>query len=232
MAGLPGGLPLGAAEQRRQRAAGPRCARWTGGSNCNCGKRDGASWRGGGLRRAVRARGAHEGVGGWRCRARLRCCWAAAWAEHPGSPPLADWGLAKEIDKLVGALPARSFAFACGCCCFASAVVTVAAAGRGVGQPRGGCAGTPFPSVLTFPAPSPPAPPQKQVHLRQRAGIRADSPLEILAAERDMYVARIGSTVTIKLGPRYDMGNLVPRKEEGWQLAASGKDWAVWEKQQ
>ena len=70
------------------------------------------------------------------------------------------------------------------------------------------------------------------MHLRQRAGIRADSPLEILAAERDMYVARIGSTVTIKLGPRYDMGNLVPRKEEGWQLAASGKDWAVWEKQQ
>lgn len=70
-----------------------------------------------------------------------------------------------------------------------------------------------------------------QVSLRQRAGIQADSKLEILAAEHDMYVARINGNVTVKLGPRYDMGNLVPPKEEGWAMAASGKDFAVWEKQ-
>jgi alpha-amylase len=69
------------------------------------------------------------------------------------------------------------------------------------------------------------------VALRQRAGIQADSKLEILAAEHDMYVARINGNVTIKMGPRYDMGNLVPRKEDGWAMAASGKDFAVWEKQ-
>ena len=68
-----------------------------------------------------------------------------------------------------------------------------------------------------------------QMSVRKRAGIRADSKLEILAAERDMYVARCGNTVTLKLGPRFDMPpHLVPSKEEGWELAASGKDWAVW----
>lgn len=66
--------------------------------------------------------------------------------------------------------------------------------------------------------------------LRKRAGIRADSKLEILAAERDLYVARINGNVTLKCGPRYDMGSLVPLKEEGWELAATGKDFAVWEK--
>ena len=70
-----------------------------------------------------------------------------------------------------------------------------------------------------------------QVSLRQRAGIQADSKLEILAAEHDMYVARINGNVTVKLGPRYDMGSLVPRKEEGWALVVTGNDFAVWEKQ-
>jgi len=75
-----------------------------------------------------------------------------------------------------------------------------------------------------------PATVQPQAALRQRAGIQANSKLEILAAEKDMYVARINGNVTVKLGPRYDMGNLVPRKEDGWAMAASGKDFAVWEK--
>ncbi len=69
-----------------------------------------------------------------------------------------------------------------------------------------------------------------QIAVRQRAGIRADSKLEILAAEKDMYVACINGNVTLKLGPRFDMGNLVPRKEDGWVLAAAGNDFAVWEK--
>ena len=28
------------------------------------------------------------------------------------------------------------------------------------------------------------------------------------------------------------IGRLVPRKEDGWELAASGQDFAVWEKKQ
>ncbi|GFR45415.1 hypothetical protein Agub_g6794 [Astrephomene gubernaculifera] len=67
--------------------------------------------------------------------------------------------------------------------------------------------------------------------LRRRAGIHAGSRLEVLAAEPDMYVARVGGSLTVKLGPRYDMGaGLLPREGEGWRLALSGRDWAVWER--
>eukprot|EP00198_Chlamydomonas_reinhardtii_P004866 XP_001694202.1 alpha-amylase [Chlamydomonas reinhardtii] len=68
------------------------------------------------------------------------------------------------------------------------------------------------------------------VALRRRAGLHSESKLEILAAEPDMYVARVGEKVTVKLGPRYDMGNLLPKEAEGWKFVMSGKDWAVWEK--
>ncbi|WPT13856.1 Alpha-amylase isozyme 3A [Picochlorum sp. SENEW3] len=62
--------------------------------------------------------------------------------------------------------------------------------------------------------------------LRKSSGIKATSELEILAAEKDMYVARIDGKVMVKLGPRPDMGNLLP--ESGWELYCSGQDWAVW----
>ncbi|KAG2426720.1 hypothetical protein HYH02_014760 [Chlamydomonas schloesseri] len=66
--------------------------------------------------------------------------------------------------------------------------------------------------------------------LRRRAGLHSESGLEVLAAEPDMYVARVGGRVTVKLGPRYDMGGLLPKEAEGWKFVSSGKDWAVWEK--
>ncbi|KAG2422982.1 hypothetical protein HXX76_015653 [Chlamydomonas incerta] len=66
--------------------------------------------------------------------------------------------------------------------------------------------------------------------LRRRVGLHAESPLEILAAEPDMYVARVGGRVTVKLGPRYEIGDLLPKEAEGWKFVMSGKDWAVWEK--
>lgn len=34
----------------------------------------------------------------------------------------------------------------------------------------------------------------------------------------------------MKLGPRFDMGNLLPKESDGWKFAISGKDFAVWEK--
>lgn len=67
--------------------------------------------------------------------------------------------------------------------------------------------------------------------MRQDAGLFAKSKLEILCAEGDMYVSRTTGkfgTVVLKMGPRYDMGNLCPKKEEGWQKAAVGKDYCVW----
>lgn len=46
-----------------------------------------------------------------------------------------------------------------------------------------------------------------------------------------MYVAKVtGSkgSLVLKLGPRYDMGPLLPKPEEGWAKAAVGKDYCVW----
>ena len=54
------------------------------------------------------------------------------------------------------------------------------------------------PRLPTHPRPCP-----CQVAVRKRAGIRADSKLEILAADKDMYVARCNGSVVIKLGPRF-----------------------------
>lgn len=67
--------------------------------------------------------------------------------------------------------------------------------------------------------------------LRERQGIGASSKLDIQCAEDDMYFAVVDGKVAIKLGPRYDMGKHLPRKEDGWIKVATGKDFAVWEKQ-
>lgn len=68
------------------------------------------------------------------------------------------------------------------------------------------------------------------VNIRRRNKIVSDSPVKILAAEADLYVATINDRVTVKLGPRYDMGNLVPKESEGWKMATWGKQYAIWEK--
>ncbi len=36
--------------------------------------------------------------------------------------------------------------------------------------------------------------------------------------------------VTIKLGPRYDMGDKLPNEHEGWTFALGGDDFGIWEK--
>ena len=43
-----------------------------------------------------------------------------------------------------------------------------------------------------------------------------------------MYVARIGNAM-IKMGPRYDIGDLAPNKAERRKVQ-TGQDYAVWEK--
>ena len=66
------------------------------------------------------------------------------------------------------------------------------------------------------------------VEARRGAGILADSPLEILCAESDLYVARVrGEThsLVLKMGPRWDMGDLY---QDRWTQVASGKDFCVW----
>ncbi|KAI3465357.1 hypothetical protein Pfo_022020 [Paulownia fortunei] len=64
--------------------------------------------------------------------------------------------------------------------------------------------------------------------IRARSGITATSKVEILAADADLYVAKIDDKVITKIGPKMDLGNLIP---PNFQVSASGIDYAVWEKQ-
>lgn len=66
---------------------------------------------------------------------------------------------------------------------------------------------------------------------RKRNSINSRSNLQIVVADADFYFARVDDKLAIKLGPRYDMGDLEPKKQDGWSLAADGRNYAVWERQ-
>jgi alpha-amylase len=48
-----------------------------------------------------------------------------------------------------------------------------------------------------------------------------------LVADGDLYVAMIDEKVIVKLGPRLDVGNLIP---SGFHGVAHGDNYYVWEK--
>ncbi|XP_057961293.1 alpha-amylase-like [Malania oleifera] len=63
--------------------------------------------------------------------------------------------------------------------------------------------------------------------IRSKHGISATSSVKILAAEADLYMAAIDDKVIMKIGPKQDLGNLLPAN---YKVATSGQDYAVWEK--
>ncbi|GJN07780.1 hypothetical protein PR202_ga25641 [Eleusine coracana subsp. coracana] len=65
------------------------------------------------------------------------------------------------------------------------------------------------------------------VAVRKRNGIKPTSTLTILEHDADAYVAEIDGKLIVKIGSRFDVGHLIPA---GFQVAAHGKDYAVWEK--
>lgn len=65
------------------------------------------------------------------------------------------------------------------------------------------------------------------IAIRNRNGIKPTSSLRILASDSDLYVAAVDEKIIVKIGPRYDVGNLVP---SGYRIATSGNDYCVWEK--
>ncbi|KAK9166398.1 hypothetical protein Scep_001589 [Stephania cephalantha] len=69
----------------------------------------------------------------------------------------------------------------------------------------------------------------KLTAIRSRNGIRPSSTVRILVSNADVYVAAIDERVIAKIGPRYDVGNLIP---SNFHLVADGLDYAVWEKKQ
>lgn len=65
------------------------------------------------------------------------------------------------------------------------------------------------------------------IAVRSRNGVRPNSGLTVMVANSDLYVAAIDEKIIVKIGPRYDVGNIIP---SGYKIAASGKDYCVWEK--
>ncbi|KAE8653971.1 Alpha-amylase 1 [Hibiscus syriacus] len=65
------------------------------------------------------------------------------------------------------------------------------------------------------------------VAIRNKNGIQSTSTVNILAAESELYIAAIDDKIIMKIGPKMDLGNLVP---SSYQLATSGNNYAVWEK--
>ncbi|XP_014514988.1 alpha-amylase [Vigna radiata var. radiata] len=62
--------------------------------------------------------------------------------------------------------------------------------------------------------------------IRLRNGINEKSSVKIMASEGDLYVAKIDNKIMVKIGPKMDLGNLIP---SNLHVATSGQDYAVWE---
>ena len=73
---------------------------------------------------------------------------------------------------------------------------------------------------------------RRLIDLRKRCCVCADAPVKIQMAENDIYVAKVGHRLTVKLGPRYEMPVELLPKEPEWSLAVAGEDYAVWERVQ
>ncbi|CAI8606312.1 unnamed protein product [Vicia faba] len=67
---------------------------------------------------------------------------------------------------------------------------------------------------------------KKLIAIRKRNGITATSSVNILAAEGDLYMAKIDDKIIVKIGPKLDLGNLLPSNAV---VATDGQDYAVWE---
>ena len=62
----------------------------------------------------------------------------------------------------------------------------------------------------------------KLIMIRSRNRIKPNSAVRILASDSDLYVAAIDGKIIVKIGPRFDVGNLVPKSFK--KIATSGKD--------
>ena len=68
----------------------------------------------------------------------------------------------------------------------------------------------------------------KLTSIRQRNGITETSNVNIMASESDLYAAMIDGKIILKLGPKMDLGNLIP---SNFKVSIYCKDYCIWEKQ-
>ncbi|KAJ6971708.1 hypothetical protein NC653_032284 [Populus alba x Populus x berolinensis] len=85
-----------------------------------------------------------------------------------------------------------------------------------------------IPSVRSL-GQSPEQLPLKPLGLREKlTGLASASTVNILASDADLYVAAINDNLTMKIGPKTDLGNLIP---SNFQVATSGTDHCVNQRQ-
>lgn len=70
---------------------------------------------------------------------------------------------------------------------------------------------------------------QNLMAIRKRNNINANSNCRIITAEGDLYMAAIDENIVMKIGSRYDVGNLAPPAPQ-FRIVASGNDYCVWER--
>lgn len=69
------------------------------------------------------------------------------------------------------------------------------------------------------------------MRIRACAKVCCESTVVIHRADSDIYVATIDDTLIVKLGPRYDVPDELAYLFDGFDLATSGMDYAVWMRQ-
>ncbi|KAH7849624.1 hypothetical protein Vadar_020529 [Vaccinium darrowii] len=67
----------------------------------------------------------------------------------------------------------------------------------------------------------------KLTSIRARNGISETSKVQIMASDSDLHVAMVDNKIIVKIGPKLDLGNLIPPE---YHVSTSGNDYAVWEK--
>jgi len=70
---------------------------------------------------------------------------------------------------------------------------------------------------------------QNLMAIRKRNSINANSNCTIITAEGDLYMAVIDENIVMKIGSRFDVGNLAPPTPQ-FRIVAFGNDYCVWER--
>lgn len=70
---------------------------------------------------------------------------------------------------------------------------------------------------------------QNLMAIRKRNNLNANSNCRIITAEGDLYMAAIDENIVMKIGSRYDVGNLAPPAPQ-FRIVASGNDYCLWER--
>ena len=74
---------------------------------------------------------------------------------------------------------------------------------------------------------------KKLIAMRSEVGITAVSPVDVLNAEKNQYLADItgeNGVVRIRMGRKEDVGEYTPKEEDGWEDVLADGSFNVWKR--